>query len=83
MGRYGGDVGRYGGDVGRSSALRLSSSSTVLSVVRFSKNMSLTCTIGAFTHAPRHSTSVNVNSPSGVVSPALMPRCFSMVCMMS
>jgi hypothetical protein len=36
--------------------------------------------IGALTQAPRHSTSVSVNSRSGVVSPMPMPSFFSQAC---
>ena len=39
--------------------------------------------MGAFAHAPRHSTSRSVNSPSAVVSPSLMPRWFSMAFLMA
>eukprot|EP00962_Isochrysis_galbana_P056630 scaffold28677_cov112-Isochrysis_galbana.AAC.10 len=64
-------------------SFRLSSRAMVLSGVRFSKNMSLICTMGALTHAPRHSTSVRVKFPSLLVSPALMPKCASIVCLAS
>ena len=37
----------------------------------------LTYIIGAFEHAPRHSTYYIVNSPSLVVSESWIPKCFS------
>lgn len=39
------------------------------------KKSSPTAIIGAFEHAPRHSTSTRVNLPSGVVWPGRMLRC--------
>src|SRR5690606_302408 len=41
------------------------------------------CSIGAEPHAPRHSASLIVNSPSSVVSPALLTSFYSWWCRMS
>ena len=58
--------------------LNFSNKGTIFSSDKSSYTYSLlTYIIGAFTHAPKHSTSVNVNKPSFVVSPFLIPKWLS------
>src|SRR5262249_17746867 len=58
---------------GHSPALSFFKTAFTLSLLRSSKKSSLICTTGAFTQAPRHSTSITVKSPSAEVSPGPAP----------